>query len=88
MVEAIAQRSAKAPQKVTILRHCRCSDCRKFSRQGGMFFCSEFLGGTGTVWGTGERTCDPPPDAWHYCSCYDGPVINKDIWVWQRAVWP
>ncbi len=70
---------------VTLLRHCRCLDCRKFSKVGGDYFCSEYIGGTSVVWVTGQRVCDPPPDAWHYCACYDGPQISRDVWVWPRS---
>ena len=70
---------------VTILRYCRCQDCHKFVRTlSGDMICQEGIGGMGVVWGTGERICDPPPDAWHYCSGYDGPQISKDVWVWPR----
>ena len=69
----------------TILRHCRCMDCRKFfSDRAGECFCREYIGGTKVTWATGKRECDPPPDAWHYCSDYDGPQISTDVWVWQR----
>jgi hypothetical protein len=71
--------------KVTILRHCRCIDCQKFMQAGGMYFCQDYIGGTAIVWATGKRVCDPPPGAWHYCSCYDGPQISTDIWVWRRV---
>jgi hypothetical protein len=70
---------------VTILRHCRCIDCRKFFRDvHGEYFCQDYIGGTKITWGTGERKCEPPPEAWHYCSMYDGPQISKDVWVWKR----
>jgi hypothetical protein len=79
-----------SPQ-VTILRHCRCLDCRKFYRAEGEFFCRDGVGGTGTVLGTGERRCDPPPEAWHYCAGYDGPQVSRDVWAWPNAgakKWP
>jgi hypothetical protein len=69
---------------VTILRHCRCIDCRKFSHVAQDYFCSEYIGGTKVVWATGRRECAPPPEAWHYCSHYDGPQVSKDVWVWRR----
>ena len=67
-----------------MLKHCRCMDCRKFSRVGNDYFCDEHMGGTAIVWATGKRSCDPPADVWHYCACYAGPQISKDVWVWRR----
>ena len=73
-----------APRNVTLLRHCRCQDCLKFSHAGSTYFCRDYIGGTAIVWATGERFCDPPPDAWHYCAGYNGPQVSKDVWVWTR----
>ncbi len=73
---------------VTILKHCRCIDCRKFFKTGkveGEYCCRDGIGGTKVVWGTGERICDPPPEAWHYCAGYHGPQISKDVWVWPKG---
>lgn len=68
---------------VTILRFCRCRDCRRFFRDDwGQQVCERGIGGTKITWGSGTRRCDPPPDAWHYCAGYSGPAISKDIWVW------
>jgi len=64
------------------LKHCRCVDCLNFSKAGSDYFCTEYIGGTAIVWATGQRICEPPPDAWHYCVCYRGPQISKDIWLW------
>ncbi len=74
-----------APATANILRHCRCIDCRKFSKPGGEYVCSEYIGGTKGIWGTSKRECDPPPEAWHYCACYDGSQISRDVWVWPRS---
>ena len=68
-----------------ILKHCRCMDCQRFSRVGALYSCAEYIGGTSVVWATGERFCDPPPYAWHYCAHYHGPQISTDVWVWPRA---
>jgi hypothetical protein len=77
--------SAHAPAEAdVILKHCRCMDCRNFSQVGQDYFCSEYIGGTSVVWATGKRECDPPQDAWHYCSHYDGPQSSKDVWLWPR----
>jgi len=66
------RRALPPPAPATVLRHCRCSDCLNFSCVAGEHFCSEYIGGTAVVWATGERFCDPPPDAWHYCARYRG----------------
>ena len=73
------------PAPATILRYCRCVDCLDFSQLGGEYFCSEYIGGTSVVWATGQRFCDPPPDAWHYCARYRGPQVSKDVWIWPKA---
>ena len=71
---------------VTMLRHCRCMDCRKFRKDAyGHFSCDAGIGGVGITWGTGERLCDPLPDAWHYCAEYDGPQNSPDVWVWPAT---
>ena len=72
------------PSAATILRHCRCMDCRGFSEVAGQSYCAEGIGGTKVVWATGERFCSPTPDQWHYCARYDGPQISKDVWIWPR----
>ena len=77
--------SVPPPVPATILRHCRCSDCLNFSCVAGEHFCSEHIGGTAVVWATGERFCDPPPNAWHYCARYRGPQISKDVFVWPKS---
>lgn len=73
------------PGMATILRHCRCMDCRHFGRCGDEYTCSHDIGGTKVVWATGQHVCDPPPQAWHYCSHYHGPQISTDVWVWRRG---
>ncbi len=66
------------PLDVVVLKHCRCIDCRNFSQVGQDYFCSEYIGGTKVTWATGKRECDPPPDAWHYCSRYHGVQSSRD----------
>ena len=73
------------PRPVTLLKHCRCIDCRHFHRVAGEYYCTQYVGGTKVVWATGERSCDPAPDVWHYCAFYYGPQISKDIWAWPKA---
>lgn len=73
------------PRDVTILKHCRCVDCRHFHRVGGRYVCDRNVGGTGVVWATGEHVCNPKPEQWHYCACYHGPQISKDVWAWPKA---
>lgn len=70
--------------QATILRHCRCRDCIGLSGKAGQYVCIHDIGGTKVVWATGQHICDPPPDAWHYCSCYEGPQISNDVWVWPK----
>ena len=77
--------SVTPPAPAILLRHCHCSDCLNFSNAAGEYFCSEYIGGTAIVWATGERFCDPTPDAWHYCARYRGPQVSKDVWVWPKA---
>lgn len=75
------------PGAVTLLKHCRCMDCRRFHEDiHGEFFCESYIGGTRVEWATGKRYCDPPADAWHYCADYHGPQISKDVWAWPRRV--
>ena len=75
----------QAPGPVTLLKHCRCMDCRRFYKAvDGEFYCESYIGGTRIEWATGKRSCDPPPDAWHYCADYHGPQISKDVWAWPR----
>ena len=74
----------RSPPDVVVLKHCRCMDCRNFSKVGDEYFCSEYIGGTKVTWATGKRECDPPPEAWHYCACYHGPQLSKDVWLWPR----
>lgn len=78
-------RPLRAPGAVTLLKHCRCMDCRRFHEDiSGEFFCESYIGGTRVEWATGKRYCDPPPDVWHYCADYHGPQISKDVWAWPR----
>ena len=76
---------APLPGSVTILKHCRCEDCRNFFDVAGEYFCSEHVGGTKVRWSDGHRECDPPPDAWHYCAYYHGPQVSRDVWVWPKG---
>ncbi|MCE5327864.1 MAG: hypothetical protein LLG01_15770 [Planctomycetaceae bacterium] len=73
------------PAPVTLLRYCRCTDCQKFFNSAGQYYCADYIGGTKVVWGTGERFCDPPPDSWHYCAGYDGPLISKEVMAWPKG---
>ena len=71
------------PTAVTILKHCRCADCRKFTHQTST--CSEGIGGTWRVWPTGKQVSQPA-DRWHYCMFYQGPQISRDVWVWPKML--
>ncbi len=78
-------RPLHVPGPVTLLKHCRCMDCRRFYKAvGGEFYCESYIGGTRIEWATGRRYCDPLPNAWHYCADYHGPQISKDVWAWPR----
>jgi len=70
---------------VTILKLCRCVDCRNFFHAAGSPYCERGIGGTAFVWGTREHVCDPPPEAWHYCRDYHGPLLSGDAWAWPRC---
>ncbi len=76
---------APLPGFVTVLKHCRCQDCRHFHCVAGEYYCTEHVGGTKVRWSDGYRQCDPPPDAWHYCALYHGPQISRDVWAWPKA---
>ncbi len=76
---------APPPGSVTVLKHCRCQDCRNFHCVAGEYCCRDGIGGTKVVWATGERICDPPPETWHYCAGYHGPQISRDVWVWPKG---
>ncbi len=54
------------------LKPSRCSLCSKFSENNGTFFCRDYIGGTGTVYMTGEHVCQPAPDADHWCAGFIG----------------
>ena len=49
------------------LKPAKCSMCLKFSRVGETCYCYDYIGGSGVVWGTGERICTPTPDEDHWC---------------------
>ena len=73
-------RPLHVPGPVTLLKYCRCMDCRRFSEDvHGEFFCESYIGGMHVEWATGKRYCDPPPDAWHYCADYHGPLLSDDV---------
>ena len=61
------------PWEATILWYCRCRDCTRLNGRAGAWICANGIGGTGVVWGTGERVTQLPADEWHYCAEYDGP---------------
>ena len=77
--------SIPAPGRVTILKHCRCVDCRRFHKSlvGDSYYCDSLIGGTRIVYDTLECYCDPPPEAWHYCHDYRGPQISKETLMWK-----
>jgi hypothetical protein len=71
------------PSTVTLLRHCRCQDCQRFSRDGNRYTCDAGIGGTKVGWSDGHAECDPAPHAWHYCAEYLGPTAGRHLVVWR-----
>lgn len=71
------------PGRVTLLKHCRCVDCRNWIACD--LRCRAGIGGVKVEWGTGKRICEPLPDTWHYCAGYHGPQISPDVWVWPHC---
>jgi hypothetical protein len=62
---------------VTILRHCRCIDCRLW------LTAPHSMCRHGIVVNGLKAAPEYPADFWHYCARYDGPQVNKDIFVWK-----
>lgn len=74
----------------TVLRHCRCIDCRHWDHRIGL--CWEL----GLRRYVSKDQYPPPmqrfwtnagmiqPDQWHFCGCYQGPQLSKDVWVWTK----
>jgi len=76
----VSRDSAPAPPRnVTVLKHCRCIDCRCWI--GEPYNECEH--------GIIRNGCKMPPElpaeAWHYCALYHGPQISKDVLVWPKA---
>lgn len=78
------------PSSATVLKHCRCMDCRKWDRRADMCFESgfsryvpreEYHPRMQRFWSDLGMI---RLDAWHYCAFYHGPQISKDIWVWPK----
>ena len=60
------------PRPATILKYCRCVDCRHWVETYiKTYRCRELI-----------PTCGPA-DQWHWCTCYSGPQISKDVYVWK-----
>lgn len=72
-------RDSAPPRFVTVLKYCRCQDCRHWIGEPY----SECVRGI-IVNGLKEPPAYPP-DAWHYCALYHGPQISKDVWVWPKG---
>jgi hypothetical protein len=65
---------------VTILKHCRCIDCRHWIRAPySMCRHGVIVNGVGAA-------LEYPPDAWHYCALYHGPQASPDVWAWPHGV--
>jgi hypothetical protein len=67
-----------APSKVTILRHCRCQDCRHWIK-APYSMCRHGLVVNGM-----KAIPEYPAHEWHYCALYHGPQVSKEVWVWKR----
>ena len=67
------------PLAVTVLKHCRCVDCRHWLREP-YSMCKH-----GIICNGVKETPQFPPDAWHYCVLYYGPQISRDVWVWPKV---
>ena len=79
------------PASATILKHCRCMDCRQWDHMAGMCFelgyrqyvpREQYHPAMQRFW-TDVGMIDP--DGWHYCASYHGPQISKDVWVWPKS---
>ena len=68
-----------APIPATILRYCRCMDCRHWIAEPH----SECI--HGIIRNGVKPVPEYPADAWHYCALYHGPQVSKDVWVWPKA---
>ena len=68
------------PSQVTILRHCRCQDCRHWIR-APYAMCRHGLVVNGV-----KAVPEYPADEWHYCAMYHGPQVSKEVWLWSRSV--
>ena len=78
-VAALSRPTVPSIRSVTILRHCRCRDCRHWIGEPH----SECAHGIIRN-GVSEQP-EYPPDTWHYCALYHGPQISKDVWVWPKS---
>jgi len=66
------------PAPATILKHCRCRDCRKWIGKP-YSECRHGIIRNGV-----KEPPEYPAEAWHYCALYRGPQISKDVWVWPK----
>ena len=67
------QRPALPPTRVTVLRHCRCLDCRRLDRNEG---------------GCEIPGRNDAPGKWGFCAGYDGPPISRDVLVFRHERQP
>jgi len=66
------------PLDVTVLRHCRCIDCRNWI--GPPYSeCSQGIIRNGLV-----LRPEFPADGWHYCARYRGLQVSKDVWLFPQ----
>jgi hypothetical protein len=65
------------PANVTILRRCRCVNYLLWPR-APYGQCRH-----GIIRNSVEKV-DYPPEAWHYCALYGGPMLSRDVFVCPR----
>ena len=87
----VGVKSFAPPAPATILRHCRCQDCRRWDETAGQ---CEARGLVRYIPKADYHPAMQPfwsdlgmirPEQWHYCADYHGPQISMDVWAWPKA---
>ena len=71
------------PFNVTVLKCCRCRDCRRWN--GKACRLGIIVNGARAWGGEVAKWAGYPADAWHYCAAYDGPQLSKDAYLWPTT---
>jgi hypothetical protein len=79
--QVVTSNSPAPSLNVTILRHGRCIDCRKWTDHP-YNQCQEGLVCNGVL---PRQKWDKDPAEWHYCAFYNGPQISRDIFLWKTT---